>query len=135
MCDHTTTEEPDDFEWPEAFASNHGRLPEKVFTLRQKLYRKAKTEPKYRFYALYDRIYRPDVLASGWAKVAANDGAPGVDGVSVGDVRSMPGVVEAYLQRIGEDLRAKTYRAQAVRRKLITKENGGSRPLGIPTVE
>jgi RNA-directed DNA polymerase len=134
LCERTTTDEPDDFAWPEAFARNHRGLPEKVFTLRQKLYRKSKTEPKYRFYALYDRIYRPDVLAAGWAQVAANDGAPGVDGVRVGDVHSKPGGVEAYLQQIGEDLRAKTYRPQAVRRKLITKENGGSRPLGIPTV-
>jgi RNA-directed DNA polymerase len=134
LCDHTTTDEPDDFDWPEAFARNHRGLPEKVFTLRQKLYRKAKTEPKYRFYALYDRIYRPDVLAAGWAQVAANDGAPGVDGECVGDVRSKPGGVEAYLKQIAEDLRAKTYRAQAVRRKLINKESGGTRPLGIPTV-
>ena len=134
MCENTTTEDPDGFTWPAPFARNDERLPEKVFVLRQKLYRKAKMEPKFRFYALYDRIHRQDVLRAGWARVAANDGAPGVDGVSVSDVRAMPGGVEAFLAQLSEELRSKTYCPEAVRRKMVEKPNGGQRPLGIPTV-
>jgi len=134
MRDNDTTEEPDGFRCPEAFAANHKGLPEKVFTLRQKLYRKAKTEPEFKFYALQGLLLRSDVLAAAWAQVAANDGAPGVDGVRIADVHSAPGGVEVFLVQFEKDLRAKTYRPQAVRRKLIPKANGTMRPLGIPTV-
>jgi RNA-directed DNA polymerase len=119
---------------PEAFAVNRRGLPPKVFMLRQKLYRKAKAEPKFRFYALYDRIYRTDVLAVAWALVARNDGAPGVDGVGTKEIPNLPGGVAGFLESIQKDLRNKTYHPQAVRRKMIPKASGGQRPLGIPTV-
>lgn len=110
------------------------QLPVKLTTLRQKLYRKAKLEPKFRFYVLYDRIYRRDVLDSAYRIARANKGAAGVDGVTFDDIESRAGGIEGFLDEIQDSLRAETYRPMAVRRVWIPKPDGRKRPLGIPTI-
>lgn len=110
------------------------RLPEKLTTLRQKLYQKAKLEPKFRFYALYDRIYRRDVLSSAYRIARANKGKAGVDGVTFEDIEGSPAGVESFLDEIQEALKTKTYCPSAVRRGWVPKPDGRKRPLGIPTI-
>jgi RNA-directed DNA polymerase len=106
--------------------------PEKLRTLQRKLYCKAKAEPAYRFYLLYDKLYRADILAHAYALARANDGAPGADGVTFETVEAAG--LEEWLAALREELRTHRYRPQAVRRVMIPKPGGGERPLGIPTV-
>jgi RNA-directed DNA polymerase len=107
--------------------------PEKIRILQRKLYRKAKAEPAFRFYVLYDKIYREDILRHAYAVARANAGAPGVDGVSFLQIEASG--LEAWLAGLREELISKTYRPDPVRRVMIPKPNGGGeRALGIPTI-
>jgi RNA-directed DNA polymerase len=106
--------------------------PSKIRELQIKLYGKAKNEPGYRFYMLYDKIYREDILAHAYALARANQGAPGVDGQTFEQIESTGR--EKWLAGIRQELRKKTYQPEPVRRVMIPKPGGGERPLGIPTI-
>ena len=106
--------------------------PIAIRTLQRKLYRKAKQEPDFRFYLLYDKVYCEDVLKHAYALAKANQGASGVDGQTFEAIESEG--LEKWMEGIRKDLRDKVYKPQPVRRVLIPKPGGGERPLGIPTI-
>src|SRR5271169_5075409 len=106
--------------------------PEKIRNLQRKLYCKAKAEPAFCFYLLYDKICREDILRHAYALARANAGAPGVDGVTFEQIEASG--VDAWLAGLRGELISKTYRPDPVRRVMIPKPDGGERPLGIPTI-
>ena len=108
------------------------QTPPKVEKLRKALHAKAKAEPEFRFYVLYDKVYRDDIVAHAYALCRANGGAPGVDGETF-EAIELRGR-EAWLGELTQQLRDKCYRAAPVRRVWLDKANGGQRPLGIPTI-
>jgi RNA-directed DNA polymerase len=106
--------------------------PEKIRSLQRKLYVKAKAEPEFRFYLLYDKVCREDILEHAYKLAKANRGAPGVDGMTFAQIEETG--VEKWLSGLRQDLCEKRYKPQPVRRVMIPKPGGGERPLGIPTI-
>lgn len=107
---------------------------ETVRALQRKLYRKAKQQPNFRFYSLYDKVYRIDVLQTAYDLVKQNRGSPGLDGVTFEEIEQRVGKQE-YLLELKETLKGKTYQAGPIKRVDIPKGNGETRPLGIPNIE
>lgn len=108
------------------------QTPESVQKLQNALHAKAKGAPGFRFYALYDKVYRDDILAFAYRLARSNGGAAGVDGQDFAAIEAYG--VERWLGELAQTLKEKAYRTQAVRRVYIPKADGKQRPLGIPTV-
>lgn len=106
--------------------------PGSVQALQKALHAKAKAEPSYRFYSLYDKVYREDVLTHAYACCKANKGAAGVDGERFADIIAYG--EERWLRELAQVLRNKSYQPEAVKRVYIPKPHGKQRPLGIPTI-
>ncbi len=108
------------------------KTPEKIRGLQEKLYAKAKEAPEYRFYLLYDKVYRGDILDFAYRLSREKNGAPGVDGRNFEDIEAQGR--EEWLSGLRKELQEATYRPAPVRRAMIPKPGGGERPLGIPTI-
>jgi RNA-directed DNA polymerase len=104
------------------------KTPQKIRTPQGKLYLKAKCEPGFRFYQLYDKIYREDILQHAYLLCQANGGASGVDGVTFAQIEASGR--EQWLAKLSKELHDKTYKPDPVRRVMIPKPGGGERPLG-----
>jgi group II intron reverse transcriptase/maturase len=107
--------------------------PESIRTLQRKLYCKAKQEPACRFHALYDKVYRADILSHAYELVRANKGSAGIDGMTFGAIEAKEGAT-AFVAELMEALRSKRYKPDPVKRVMIPKPDGSERPLGIPTI-